>query len=136
MTIYEYCNDLFDLNYLKSALINEKTIIVDINFKDIKYFQKKSDFSFDVLFNIENLKNNITIHFDNLNELDMFKEHLMLIYEEPSKFIENFKKINNYYNGMRTNNFVQGSNFIAHKKSSSVDRFSYNNKNFNFKLYR
>ena len=31
----------------------------------------------------------------NIAELDMFKEHLMLIYEEPSKFIENFKKINN-----------------------------------------
>ena len=86
LTIYEYCNDLFDLNYLKSALINEKTIIVDINFKDIKYFQKKSDFSFDVLFNIENLKNNMTIHFDNLNEKDIFK---YLIYEEESALYDN-----------------------------------------------
>ena len=31
----------------------------------------------------------------NIAELDMFKEYLMLMYEEPSKFIENFKKINN-----------------------------------------
>ena len=62
-------------------------------------------FIYEKIINTENLElyNSIFDYFHikkieqpkNIAELDMFKEHLMLIYEEPSKFIENFKKINN-----------------------------------------
>ena len=62
-------------------------------------------FIYENIINTENLElyNSIFDYFHikkieqpkNIAELDMFKEHLMLIYEEPSKFIENFKKINN-----------------------------------------
>ena len=62
-------------------------------------------FIYEKIINTENLElyNSIFDYFHikkieqpkNIAELDMFKEYLMLMYEEPSKFIENFKKINN-----------------------------------------
>ena len=102
LSIYEYCNGIFDLYYKKNSLITDKIIIIDIKFKNIKYFQKKSDFSFDVLFNIEDLNNSITIHFDNLNELDIFK---YLIYEEKSNLYDN-KTFVEYVKLLTLNNLI------------------------------
>lgn len=102
LSIYKYCNDVLDLNYKTEPLISDKIIIIDINLKSIKYFQQKSDFSFDVLFTIENLKNNITIHFDNLDELDIFK---YLIYEEESNLYDN-KTFVEYAKHLALNNLI------------------------------
>ena len=102
LTIYEYCNDILDLNYLKDSFLTDKIIIIDIKLKHIKFFQKTSDFSFDVLFNIENLTNSITIYFDNLDELDIFK---YLIYEEESNLYNN-KTFLEYLKLLALNNLI------------------------------
>ena len=102
LSINEYCNDILDFTYKKDSLINDKIVVIDMNLKSITYFQQKSDFSFDVLFNIENLKNNISIHFDNLDELDIFK---YLIYEEESNLYNN-KTFVEYVKNLSLNNLI------------------------------
>ena len=102
MSINEYCNDIFDLNYQKDSFLTDKIVIIDIKLINIKCFQKSSNFSFDVLFNIENLKNSISIYFDNLDELDIFK---YLIYEEESNLYNN-KTFLEYLKLLALNNLI------------------------------
>ena len=61
---------------------------VNLNLNLIKLFKTSEDFSFDASYEMENTINNITIHFDNLNELDLFK---YLFYEEKSPLYNNIK---------------------------------------------
>ena len=86
LSIYEYTDKIFDLKYLNNAILTDKLLTININLDLIKFYKISEDFSFDVSYEIKNITNNITIHFDNLNELDLFK---YLFYEEKSLLYDN-----------------------------------------------
>jgi len=86
LSIYEYSNNIFDIKSLNNAILTDKLVTVNLNLNLIKLFKTSEDFSFDISYEMENTINNITIHFDNLNELDLFK---YLFYEEKSPLYNN-----------------------------------------------
>jgi hypothetical protein len=86
LLIYEYTDKIFDLKYLNNAILTDKLLTININLYLIKFYKISEDFSFDVSYEIKNITNNITVHFDNLNELDLFK---YLFYEEKSFLYDN-----------------------------------------------
>lgn len=86
LSIYEYSNNIFDIKSLNNAILTDKLVTVNLNLNLIKLFKTSEDFSFDASYEMENTINNITIHFDNLNELDLFK---YLFYEEKSPLYNN-----------------------------------------------
>ena len=86
LSIYEYSNNIFDIKNLNNAILTDKIVTVNLNLNLIKLFKTSEDFSFDASYEMENTINNITIHFDNLNELDLFK---YLFYEEKSPLYNN-----------------------------------------------
>ena len=86
LSIYEYTNNIFDIKNLNNAILTDKLVTININLNLIKIYKTSEDFSFDVSYEIENITNNISTHFDNLNELDSFK---YLFYEEKSFLYDN-----------------------------------------------
>lgn len=92
LSIHEYTNNIFDLNYFNNAFLTDKLITVNIDLNLLKLYKISEDFSFDVSYEIENITNNITIHFDDLIESDSFK---YLFYEEKSFLYDN-KTLNEY----------------------------------------
>ena len=92
LSIYEYTDNIFDLKNLNNAILTDKLVTININLNLIKIYKTSEDFSFDASYEMENTINNIAIHFDNLNELDLFK---YLFYEEKSPLYDN-KTLNDH----------------------------------------
>lgn len=103
LIIYEYSKDLFDIFSLRDSIITDKIIIANINMKSLTYFKKSKDFSFDLKYYIESIEKNVSISFDNLSELSIFK---YLIFNEKSILYEN-KTFYDYLKIVVKNNLIK-----------------------------
>ena len=86
----------------------------------IKIYKTSEDFSFDVSYEIENITNNISTHFDNLNELDSFK---YLFYEEKSFLYDN-KTLNEHIKNVTLSTLINNTKNIL-IEYPDIDSFYY-----------
>ena len=93
LIIYENNRGLFDFSS-KDILYSEK-VHVDIKFKSLKFFEEYNEFSFGFRCVIDNFDNDIVIHFENIDKLNIFK---YMIFEEKNgnenKTLHDIMKIN------------------------------------------
>ena len=81
-SVYENNQNLLELySYPKEAIISDESVLVNINFENIKYFQQYNDFTFNMAYELNNSNDDISIFYDNLKEIDLFN---YLIYKEKS----------------------------------------------------
>ena len=103
--IYEKNKNIFDIEDfdIKSDIINNTIISANINFESITYYQSYKDFSFDMKYEIKDLKDNITIQFNNLDQVEFFK---YLIYNEEN-ILYNNKTLYEYSKEIIFDNLLQ-----------------------------
>ena len=104
-SIYEKNKNIFDIEDfdIKSDIINNTIISANINFDSITYYQSYKDFSFDMKYKIKDLKNNIKIQFDNLEQAEFFK---YLIFNEEN-ILYNNKTLYEYLKEIILDNLLQ-----------------------------
>lgn len=94
LKLYEYNTRLFDFS-TEDIKISEN-IIVDIKFKELKFFQEGNDFSFGFKYEIDDFDNDIKIHFENIDKLNTFK--YLFLHEKNDIYgnntLENLIKLN------------------------------------------
>jgi len=108
LSIYENNTNLFDMD--SKDIIVSDIVIVNINFESITYFQEYEDFSFNLSYNLNDIKNNIIIYYNKIKEIDLFK---YLIYNDINELYNNktlyeYSKViilNNILNEMKKNLF-------------------------------
>ena len=120
LSIYEYTNNIFDIKNLNNAILTDKLVTININLNLIKIYKTSEDFSFDVSYEIENITNNISTHFDNLNELDSFK---YLFYEEKSFLYDN-KTLNEHIKNVTLSTLINNTKNIL-IEYPDIDSFYY-----------
>ena len=81
LKIYENHSNFFAFS--SNDIIYSEKIKVDIKFKQLKVFKEYNDFSFCFQYKINNLDNDIKIHFENIDKLNIFKYFL---FEEKNEF--------------------------------------------------
>lgn len=74
ISVYEHENKIIDKK--NCDIIYTELIRFGITFHQLRFFQFKSDFSFDIKYRIENFDKDIIIFFENMNELNIFKYFL------------------------------------------------------------
>lgn len=84
LEIYENISNIFDLS--SKAIKHSEMITVDLGFKYLKFYQEFKDFSWGFDYNIENIKDNILVHFENIININIFK---YLLFEEKKDIYEN-----------------------------------------------
>lgn len=84
LNIYEYSSRFFD-NSSKDILYSEK-LQIDITFNALKFYKEYEDFSFGFQYQIDNLEDDISINFEYMNKLNIFK---YIIFEEKNEMYNN-----------------------------------------------
>ena len=84
LNIYEYSSRFFDVSS-KEELYSEK-LMVDINFDALKFNKEYEDFSFGFQYKIKNIEKDISINFETIDKLNIFK---YLIFEEKNEIYNN-----------------------------------------------
>ena len=84
LNIYEYSKRFFDVSS-KDVLYFEK-VIVDINFSSLKFYKEYEDFSFGFKYKINNIEDDISMDFENIDKLNIFK---YLFFEEKNEIYNN-----------------------------------------------
>ena len=84
LSVYESNEKIFD--YFPNDIIYSEFIRVGIKFQQLKFFQAKEDFSFDIMYRVDNIDNDIVIYFDNMEEVNPFK---YLLFEDKNELYEN-----------------------------------------------
>ena len=107
-SVYEKNKNIFDIEDfdIQSDIINNTIVSAIINFDKIKYYQSYKDFSFDLKYDIKDLKNNIIIQFGNLEQVEYFK---YLLYNEEN-IIYNNKTLYEYSKEIILDNLLQKMN--------------------------
>lgn len=94
LKLYEYNTRLFDFS--TEDIKFSENIIVDIKFKELKFFQEGNDFSFGFKYEIDDFDNDIKIHFENIDKLNTFK--YLFLHEKNDIYgnntLENLIKVN------------------------------------------
>jgi hypothetical protein len=83
-SIYEVNDKIF--NYFSNDIVHTELIKVGILFQQLRFYQAKSDFSFDIKYKIQNIDDDMVIIFDNMNEANPFK---YLLFEDKDELYEN-----------------------------------------------
>lgn len=83
-SIYEVNDKIF--NYFSDDIVHTELIKVGILFQQLRFYQAKSDFSFDIKYKIQNIDDDMVIFFDNMNEANPFK---YLLFEDKGELYEN-----------------------------------------------
>jgi hypothetical protein len=81
LTVYEANPSFFDFSS-KDIIYSEK-VYADIKFKQLKFFEEFNDFSFGFQYKIDNIDNDIKIHFENIEKLNIFK---YILFEEKKEY--------------------------------------------------
>ena len=84
LNIYEYSSRFFDSSS-KDILYSEK-LQIDINFSALKFYKEYEDFSFGFQYQIDNLEEDISINFEYMNKINIFK---YIIFEEKNEMYNN-----------------------------------------------
>ena len=84
LNIYEYSSKFFDISS-KDILYSVK-VQVDMNFTSLIFYKEYDDFSFGFQYKIDNIEDDISIHFENINRLNIFK---YFIFEEKNEMYNN-----------------------------------------------
>ena len=83
-SIYEANDNMF--NYFSDEIVHTELIKVGILFQQLRFYQAKADFSFDVIYRIQNIDDDMVIYFDNMKETNQFK---YLLFEDKDELYEN-----------------------------------------------
>ena len=84
LNIYEYSSRFFDSSS-KDILYSEK-LQVDITFSALKFYKEYEDFSFGFQYDIDNIEDDISINFEDIHKLSIFK---YIIFEEKNEMYNN-----------------------------------------------
>lgn len=83
LSIYDSNDKIF--HYFNDDILFSELIKVDIKFENLRFFKYKSDFSFGTSYSIENIDKNMTIYFENLEELSNF--NYLLFYDKDENYL-------------------------------------------------
>ena len=83
LNVYDYTPSIIDFS--DNNIQYSEKIIADINFKSLKFYEEFKDFSFGMKYNIENMNNDVSINFENIDKLNTFK---YLLFEEKSEIYD------------------------------------------------
>ena len=81
LTVYEANSSFFDFS--SKDIIYSEIVHVDIKFRQLKFFEEFNDFSFGFQYKIDNIDNDIKIHFENFDKLNIFK---YILFEEKKEY--------------------------------------------------
>ena len=84
LKIYENNSNFFD--YSSNEFFYSENIKADIAFKYLKFYKKYDDFSFDFEYEIDNINNDVLLHFENIDKLNLYK---YLFFEDKNDIYEN-----------------------------------------------
>mgnify|MGYP002623943468 CR=1 FL=1 len=113
-------NNFYNNNNYKNGIYN------NINLNNNNFYNNFNGNSYNNFYNNNfNNFNNFNNNMQNINN-NNFLPALFYNFNNNMNLMQN----NNFYNQMRINNFIQSNNnFISHKRSNSLDKVLYNNKN-------
>ena len=84
LNIYEYSNRICDLS--SNDLKYSDKILVDIKVNELKFRKKLDDFSFEFLYDFHDLHNDISIYYEHMDKINLFK---YLLYEDKNDIYNN-----------------------------------------------
>ena len=104
LSVYESNDKIF--NYFSDNIVYSELIRVGILFQQLKFYQARDDFSFDTMYKIQNIDDDMVIYFENMKEVNPFK---YLLFEDRDELYENktlydlmkIKIVDNLIEGMR-----------------------------------
>lgn len=104
LSIYDSGDKIF--HYLNDDILYSELIKVNIKFETLRFYQYKSDFSFNTSYSIGNIDKDMNIYFANLEELHIFNYLLFDVKDEAysNKTLYDYMKIkiiDNFMNGLR-----------------------------------
>ena len=84
LSVYEANNKIF--NYFSDDIVYTELIKVGILFEQLRFYQAKADFSFDIIYRIQNIDKDVVIFFDDMKEVNPFK---YLLFEDKDELYGN-----------------------------------------------
>ena len=101
LLIYEANDKIF--NDFDKSIVYTEFIKVGIKFDTLRFFQYKSDFSFEIFYKINNIDNDIIIYFERIDKLETFN---YLLYEDKHEIYKN-KTLFDYMKIKASENFIK-----------------------------